>query len=248
MGLKELEDHLASSEMRRDDVAAIRKAAAELRAGARGTAPKTPLCLDEFAIGEFVDGAVDSHRRAELLAHLASCGGCRSEVVAMSRLIAKSATDSDLEPAAGAASQTNRRRRFAMVGGVIGTAAAAAAVAFLLIPRWLQDEDAHRATVLTLSAPPIAVAPAGSVAAPIQFVWTSVPRADRYLLTLFGETGSILWELQTTDTVAAVPDSIDLVPETSYFWKAEAQIGFDRWSESELVRFRLTTPPASTAR
>ncbi len=254
MGLEELEDHLVSSELRWDDVAAIREAAAELRAGAPGTEPKTPQCLDEFAIGEFVDGAgagagaVDSYRRAELLAHLASCGGCRSEVLALSRLIAKSAIDSDLEPAAGAAPHTNRRRRFAMAGGVIGTAAAAAAVAFLLIPRWLQDEDAHRAPVLTLSAPPVAVAPAGSVVAPIQFVWTSVPRADRYLLTLFDETGSILWELQTTDSGAAVPDSIDLVPETSYFWKAEAQIGFDRWSESELVRFTLTTPPDSTAR
>ena len=135
-----------------------------------------------------------------------------------------------------------------MVGGVIGTAAVAAAVAFLLIPRWPHDEDAHRATVLTLSAPPEAVAPAGLVEAIIQFVWTSVPRADLYELTLFDQTGSILWQIQTRDTVAAVPDSLDLVPETSYFWKAEAQIGFDRWSESELVRFTITTSPDSTAR
>jgi hypothetical protein len=135
-----------------------------------------------------------------------------------------------------------------MAGGVVGTAAAAAAVVFLLIPRWLQYEDAHRAAVLTLSAPPEAVAPAGLVEAPIQFVWTSVPRADLYELTLFDQTGSILWQMQTRDTVAAVPDSLDLVPETSYFWKAEAQIGFDRWSESALVRFTLTTPPDSTAR
>ena len=249
MGLNELQDHLAAaSELRPDEVAAVREATAELRAGARGTEPTTPQCLDEFAIAEFVDGAVDPAHRAAWLAHLASCAGCRSEVVALSRLVARSAINADSAPAAAGASRTNRRRRFAMVGGVIGTAAAAAAVAFLLIPRWPQDEDAHRATVVTLSAPPEAVAPAGLVEAPVQFVWTGVPRADLYEVTLFGQTGTILWQIQTRDTVAAVPDSLDLVPGTSYFWKAEAQIGFDRWSESELVRFRLTIPPASTAR
>lgn len=240
MSLKEFEDHLASSEMQRQDVAAIREVAAAVRAQALGTRPKTPRCLDELAVVEFVAGALDTDRRTALLTHLAACASCRSEVVALSRLRA--------EPAAGATSQTTRRRRFAMVGGVIGTAAVAAAVAFLLIPRWPHDEDAHRATVLTLSAPPEAVAPAGLVEAIIQFVWTSVPRADLYELTLFDQTGSILWQIQTRDTVAAVPDSLDLVPETSYFWKAEAQIGFDRWSESELVRFTITTSPDSTAR
>jgi hypothetical protein len=253
MSLQELEDHFAASQMSREDVAAIRRAAMELRARGSGTGPKMDQCLDEFAVVDLVDDSVDRDRRASMLRHLTSCASCRSEVSALSRLVTEPAIRSELEQLRAATSRTAWRRRFTRLGGVIGAATAAAAVAFLLISRPPEVEDpaaapGHRAGVLTLSAPPVAIGPAGLVATPIQFVWTSVPRADRYELTLFDRTGSILWEMQTTDTVAVAPDSVGLTPGASYFWRAEARIDFDRWSESSLMEFILRASSDSTPR
>ena len=240
MSLQELEAHLVECETCREDVATIRQAATELRVHASGAGPKTDRCLDEFAVAELVDGTVDPDRRASMLAHLASCMTCRSEVAALSRLTAEPAIRGELE-AIDLTTPATSRRRFVRVGGTIGFAAVAAAVAFLLVPRFRQVEDPsapdHRAPVLTLSAPPEAIAPIGAAERPVRFVWTSVPRADRYEITLFDRAGSILWELQTPDTVAVVPDSVALSSGLSYFWKVDARTDFDRWSESALVEF-----------
>jgi hypothetical protein len=252
MNLEELEQYLKASEMSRDDVAAIQRAVAELRVRASCAGPQTSQCLDEFAVADLVDGAVDPERRAAMLVHLASCGSCRSDVAVLARLVVEPAIRRELEQVGAAISRTTPRRRFVKLGGTIG-AAAAAAVAILLVTRSPQVDDsasstAHRAAVLTLSAPPVAVAPTGMVEAPVQFVWTGVPRADRYELTLFDQTGSILWQTEITDTVAVIPDSVDLQAGAgagSLFWKVEARIDFDRWSESGLVEFTLMTPSDS---
>ncbi|MHC4709245.1 MAG: anti-sigma factor family protein [Planctomycetota bacterium] len=253
MSVQELEEHLAASGMRREDIAAISLAAMGLRIRAAGTGPKTDQCLHELTVAEFVDGTVDPDHRAALLDHLASCARCRSELTALSRLMAEPAIRTELEQLRAATSQATRRRRLVRAAGVIGATTAAAALALLLVRPSPQDVDPntipnHRATVLTLSAPPVAVAPVGLVEAPIQFVWTSVPRADRYELMLFDQTGSILWEAHTTDTVAVAPDTVILVPGASYFWKAEARIAFDRWTASDLVEFAVGVSSDTTPR
>lgn len=253
MSVQEFEEHLAASGMSREDIAAISLAAMRLRLHAAGTGPKTDQCLHELTVAEFVDGTVDPDRRAALLDHLASCTRCRSELTALSRLMAEPAIRNELEQLRAATSRTTRRRRLVRAAGVIGATTAAAALALLLVGPSPQDVDpnatpSHRAAVLTLSAPPVAVTPVGLVEAPIQFLWTSVPRADRYELMLFDQTGSILWETHTTDTVAVAPDSLVLAPGASYFWKAEARIGFDRWSASDLVEFAVTITSDTTPR
>lgn len=246
MSMQELEDHLVACDTCREDVATIRQAATELRVHASGAGPNTDRCLDEFAVVELVDGTVDPDRRASMLVHLASCPTCRSEVAALSRLTAEPAIRGELEAIDSTTLGTNRRR-FARVGGTIGFAAVAAAVAFLIVARSPQVEDPataeHRAPVLTLSAPPETIAPVGAAEMPIRFVWTSVPRADRYALTLFDRAGSTLWEFQTPDTVAVTPDSVALSSGLSYFWKVEARTDFDRWSESGLVEFTPASRP-----
>ena len=223
--------------------------------------------LSPELIAAYLNQAVSSHERQEVKQHLLICKDCRVDLAEASELgrephrvrwiaggipaAAESAIQGELEQLGAATSTMTRRRRIAKFAGGIGVAAAAAAVAFLLVPDASQVEDPttapdHRGPVLTLRAPPVAVAPAGLVETPIQFMWTSVPGADRYELTLFDNTASILWDTQTTDTVVVVPDSVGLAPGSSYFWKAEALIGFDRWSESDLVEFRLVTRPDST--
>jgi hypothetical protein len=253
MSLDEFERHLVTDGMRPKDAAAIRRAAAQLRAGVARAGPKTSECLDEFAVVDFVDGVMNPDDRAAMLVHLASCASCRSEVAALSRLITQPAIRSELERLDTAESRTASPRRFVKFGGIIAAAAAAAVVALLLVPRSPQGEGPagtaqHRAAVLTLSAPPVTVAPAGPVETPVRFVWTSVPRADRYELTLFDQSGSILWQTESSDTLVVLPDSIALASGASYFWKVEARIDFDRWSESGLAEFTLMTPSDGTSR
>jgi sulfopyruvate decarboxylase TPP-binding subunit len=68
-----------------------------------------------------------------------------------------------------------------------------------------------------------------------------VPRVDRYRLTLFDSTGSVVWETQTADTSAVPPHDIALY-RGRYFWKVEAQTGWGRWVASELAEFSLGAP------
>ena len=245
MSWKELEDHLLERGMSKQDIAAFRLAAIHLRAQASGRSSRSDQCPEELALSSLVDGTVQPGPRAEMIDHLASCGSCRREVAALSRLCAEPEIRRELEQLRAPEPRTTRQR-LARIGGVIGAATAAAAVGLLLVPRFQAGDPTgasdHRGSVWTLSAPPLAIAPAGPVRESPRFVWTSVPRADRYELTLFDQTGVILWETRASDTLAALPDSVSLAPGTPYFWKVEAQQGFDRWSESDLVEFTLMAP------
>ena len=72
-------------------------------------------------------------------------------------------------------------------------------------------------------------------------MWTSVPHAERYRLTLFDATGKVVWESQASDTVATLPTTIELTPSASYFWRVEAQTGWNRWVKSDLVEFSVSS-------
>jgi hypothetical protein len=79
----------------------------------------------------------------------------------------------------------------------------------------------------------------GVVSRPVHLVWTSVAFADRYRVTLFDDAGRAIYEMQTRDTSTVVPDSIHLEPQQHYFWKMEAQTGWNRWVASELIEFSV---------
>ena len=89
---------------------------------------------------------------------------------------------------------------------------------------------------------PLLVAPRGPVARVDQFVWSGVPRSDRYRLRLYTDEGDVLWTSETTDTLVALPDSVGLSHLATYFWKVEAQTEWRRWAASDLVEFRLVGP------
>ncbi len=65
-----------------------------------------------------------------------------------------------------------------------------------------------------------------------------MPDADRYRVTLFDASANLLFDVQTTDTSATLPDSLHIVPGRSYLWKVEARTAWDRWAASELIEFR----------
>ncbi len=216
----------------------------ELRAAAAHSASDGDVCLDELAIAELVDGVAEAEHRAAMLAHVAGCATCRSRIASVARLLDEPELRSELE----AIDQPTVRRRVlrpARVAGIAGLAAAAALILLVARPGTLQelgDSSEHRDPVITLAVPPSTVQPVGAVEVLTTLVWTSVPRADLYEVTLFGSDGTVLWEAQISDTFALLPDSVPVLTAASYFWRVRARTGWDRWTESELTEFTLNPP------
>jgi hypothetical protein len=179
--------------------------------------------LDPGVLAAFIDGALPPAERALAESHLADCEACRADVIAAVRLTRR-------DPV---------RRWYAPAAAV----AAAAAILFMVVGRAPAPvgipEPVTREPVITTTVAPVTVAPRGKVDRAAALVWTSVPYADLYRLTIFDDAGRVIYESQTRDTSAAIPASIHLRPRTSYFWKLEAQTGWNRWVPSELTEFSV---------
>jgi hypothetical protein len=183
--------------------------------------------LDSGEVAAYLDNALAPSDRSRIEAHAAECDLCRAELIETASLLRT-------RPSV---------RRWYLPAGV-----AAAAAAGVMLVLWTQPaggpegSSGYREPVVTTAVAPAIVAPRGAATAAHRLVWTAVPRADRYRLTLFDETGSVVWETQTTDTAALLPDSVRLRTGTSYLWKVEAQTGWNRWVASDLVEFSLGSP------
>jgi hypothetical protein len=51
-----------------------------------------------------------------------------------------------------------------------------------------------------------------------------------------------MWTVETVDTSAALPDSVNLVWDVPYFWRVEAQAEWMRWAASDLASFQVVGP------
>ena len=178
--------------------------------------------LGPSEIAAFVDTAMATAERAGVEAHLASCDECRAEVAQITEL---SLTFR----------QARRRRRV-----WIPAAVAAAAVLALIVPYAARvPTSEHREGAVTTTVSPRALTPVGAVDSLTALTWSSVPRADRYHVRLFGADGEVLWERETGDTSIAVPPAVRVQGATTYYWRVEASSGFDRTAASELVGFSV---------
>jgi hypothetical protein len=159
-----------------------------------------------------------------------TCARCRALVKAISDFAAHEVTPGG---------QAHRQRlRWALPVGL----AAAAVLLLLLLPRGHDDSTPglREPTLTSTIAPsPITPAPGASVARVDSLVWSNVPGAERYRVRLYDAQGSVLWTVETTDTSAALPDSLRLQPRLPYFWRVEAQAEWMRWTASDLVSFRI---------
>jgi hypothetical protein len=174
--------------------------------------------LEPGDVAAYVDTALHGPARRAVESHLAACAQCRAEVIDVGGVIRTM--------------PRSRQRRYWI------PAAAAAAVLLLWVAPPI-DQDApviHRDESVTLTPAPRPLAATTADAAPMA-AWSPVPTADRYRARLFNAAGMVLWERETTDTIAVVPDSIALQVGTPHFWKVESHSGFGRWSASELVEF-----------
>jgi hypothetical protein len=139
---------------------------------------------------------------------------------------------------------------------ILAPLVAAAAVAALLVPTVMTDgfrPEAvdHRDAAVEVPAAPTPLAPVGDVAEAGTFVWTRVPGADRYRVTLFNATGTVLWEATTVDSSASLPDPFVLEPGRTHLWKVEARVGWDVWESSGLIEFEprgVAAPPDNPGR
>jgi len=179
--------------------------------------------LDQDEVAAYVDGTLAANALTAVNAHLAGCADCRAEVAEVA---------STLGTAPG-----SRLVRRAWI-----PAAVAAALALLWVSPWSgwrMGEPTHREEAVTTTVSPRPVGPRGAVDSTTAFVWSSVPYATTYRVRLYAADGSLLWEHEVADTVSAPPSSLRLRARAPYFWKVEAQTGFDRWAASDLVEFVL---------
>jgi hypothetical protein len=178
--------------------------------------------LEPGDVAAYFDGALSPSDRSRVELHLAECDACRDELRDVARLLR---------------TRPNRRTWYVPIG--VAAAAAAAVLLFVYPGRDRTAAPTYREPVVTTTVAPVIVAPRGTVEVPRTFVWTAVPRADLYRLTLFDDTGHALWDTQVADTSVSLPASIRLRQGGSYFWKIEAQTGWNRWVSSELIRFSV---------
>ena len=173
-------------------------------------------------LAAFVDGTLPLAERVTIESHLADCDDCRADVIAAARFA---------------------RPRVTVRRWNLPAAAAAAVLLAIAIGRerapMATREPVMREPVITTTEAPVALAPRGVVRRPVRLVWTPVAFADSYRVTLFDDAGRAIYETQTRDSSTVVPDSIHLEPRQPYFWKMEAQTGWNRWVASELIEFSV---------
>lgn len=191
----------------------------------------TAECVDDDTIAALAGGSLAASLRPAVVEHVAQCARCRALVASVSRALGDRAVARELR----VADVTTRRRIFRI-------ALPMAAAAILLLLAWPPSLNLpHRGSIIGTPAP-TTMWPTGVVAEAPTLRWAAVSEADRYRATLFDAAGRVIYEVEGTDTVVSLPDSVALVPGRPYLWKVDARIGFDRWASSDLVEFAIAGP------
>ena len=176
----------------------------------------------------YLDGVLTTDERAVVEAHLDTCFECRDEVVALRPVI-----------------RARNPRRWLLPTTVTAGAAAAAALVLLVQSGRLSGPEPSLHRDPWQEATPVLVpkAPAGMGVRPALLAWSPLPQASKYRVHIFDAEGTILFQTEAADSLVKLPDSIGFSPGQPYFWKVEADTGWDRWVSSDLVEFSIKTPP-----
>lgn len=228
--------HVVGCPRCRGELDGMRTAVDAIRAADSGARSDPDRCLDELAIADLVEGIGGPGQRSRAIAHLAACGHCRRQVASVLSLSTDPAISQEVSP------RSSPRRRWVAGAALLATAA------LLLLVALPRSRDPHRGPTITAGSVPTLLAPVGDVATAHALSWNAVPAADRYRATLFDASGRTRFELETTDTIGTIPDSVVMVPGELYLWQVEARTAWGRWVSSELTAFRLTTAGTSSAR
>lgn len=224
------------------ELTAVREAVHALRAGRPTEQAATGSCLGDAEIAALLDGG-EPQPNERAIAHLASCGRCRGELAALTRLVRDPSVAREitaLEPAA----PKRGRPRFAPLSVAAGLAAAAL-VAVTLGPRVFQNASGGdaaatlRERAITTTAAPRILGPFGAATQADSLRWTSVPRADLYRVTIWDREGTVVWQGETRDTVVGLTEALGRGRDVTLLWDVKARTGFDRWVASELTELTV---------
>lgn len=199
--------------------------------------------LDDLAFAEMLSAANTSDVDAAHRAHLDSCEQCRSELRALLEIVRDPAIAAELarpdrwsrSVRAAEAGRASRRRVVRIVAGSL-----AAAAVVLLAVRTVSHRPGPDASPSTLrhatidvAAVPRLVSPIGEVSSIDSLSWTSVPRADRYRVTIFNGNGDTVWDQEVSDTFTVVPAAVSARWSGEMRWRVKARTGFERWLDSD---------------
>ena len=198
---------------------------------------------DEGQIERYLAGTLSEADVEAWESHYLTCARCQSEVrlgAAIRSMLpeVREALSDDGEESVAARPRFGGR---AKIGAIAGAVAAVLAGILLVKPAPVESPQ-HREVISETEIVPSVESPIGDVAAIVEFRWAPVTGAELYDITLFNETGDVLWQVESRETRAALPDSVRLDTGALYLWQVNARVGWDRWVSSEMVRFRVTEP------
>jgi hypothetical protein len=235
--------HVAGCDSCRHAIDMLRAQATALRFVSR-PGHRTDDCLDEESIAGIAEGNIDLNGSPAIVTHILGCARCARELAAAARLLDDAEVQRALDDRSTNTAPARRRRP--LVIGSLSLAAAAAVLALLGRATLLSKvaKPAYREESVSSVAAPVLISPTGVATAPDTFRWTAVPRANRYRISVFDRSGTVVWEGVTRDTAVAVPDLLWHSANGTYLWGVEARVGWeDRWAASDLAPF--TTRRAS---
>lgn len=181
--------------------------------------------LDPSEIVSYIEYGATADQRARLESHLARCADCRAEIRDAERIIASLPLN-----------RSWHRR------GALGAAAVAAALLLVaVLPRPGRERSSlqHREAAVAATIAPVILAPVHLVDSLSAFIWRSVPNASRYEVRVFDATGSVVWHEETADTLIYAPVVAGIQAGRPYYWRVQANVGYDRHVTSELAEFTV---------
>jgi anti-sigma factor RsiW len=173
------------------------------------TMPQDTGHVSSEDLAAYLSRNLSPSERALVEQHLAQCESCRRELAAAQDLLA--------------------RRKQPLKMGSLGLVAVAIAVVLILkVPSsrtpLVNDVPRSRGTASPATGVAVVEPAAGSITgdSAIAFSWSSVGSGAQYHVSLLTDAGDQIWQLETTATNAKLPDSVDLLPNTSYVWYVDA--------------------------
>jgi hypothetical protein len=212
--------------------------------------------LDDFSLAEVAGASRMSELADAAIAHLGRCEPCRREQAEIVRLLrdplvrAELDRDRPLSLVTGDADARVSREKASRVRRpsltrIAAASLAAAAALFITVRVWQSNGPgadtpaALRHATIDVAHASLPVAPLGDVRHVDAMVWTSVPHADLYRVSIFDTRGQVLWETEVSDTTATPPDELLRKSSGELRWRVKARTSFDQWIDSDFADFSL---------